>query len=370
MKVKLLTLQCIKNYGSVLQTYATERLLSNFFGDVQTIQYIRKDSIDKDMLNNWTAESTGITRLIKKIVLFPMCNRYKKVFNSFLDKYVHLTEQVYYEDDDFKKYPLVADAYCVGSDQVWNSGWNQGILPAMYLEFAPDEAMKFAFCSSFGKTELSDRECKQIKPLLERLQYITVRESTALDVLKQVGIEGGKQLLDPTLLLPADFWKEIAAPRMVKEDYVLVYQLNPNMEFDQYAYEFAKRKGMKLVFLGMRINCLKKKGKVFLMPTVEEFLSLIQHASYVITDSFHGTAFSLNFNREVIDIYPSEFSTRLYSILKWAGILSRHLNDFSNYAIADKPIDYDTINKKLEQERKIAMEYLEVIVAEMKKKEE
>ena len=78
MKVKLLTLQCIKNYGSVLQTYATERLLSNFFGDVQTIQYIRKDSIDKDMLNNWTAESTGITRLIKKIVLFPMCNRYKK----------------------------------------------------------------------------------------------------------------------------------------------------------------------------------------------------------------------------------------------------------------------------------------------------
>ena len=87
-----------------------------------------------------------------------------------------------------------------------------------------------------------------------------------------------------------------------------------------------------------------KKGKVFLMPEVEEFLSLIQYASYVITDSFHGTAFSINFNREVIDIYPNEFSTRLSSILKWAGISCRHLESFDDFEIANEKIDYVTVH--------------------------
>jgi len=101
---------------------------------------------------------------------------------------------------------------------------------------------------------------------------------------------------------------------------------------------------MKLVYIGMRMKDKLKKGKVFLMPEVEEFLSLIQYASYVITDSFHGTAFSINFNREVIDIYPNEFSTRLSSILKWAGISCRHLESFDDFEIANEKIDYVTVH--------------------------
>lgn len=362
MKVDLLTLHCIKNYGSVLQTYATEQLLGRYFDEVETINFIRADANDETMMEEWTKDDQGAKKIVKKIGLYPMAQRYKKVFNTFLEKYVHTTEQKYYCDEDFKKYPIKADAYCVGSDQVWNSSWNQGFLPAMFLEFAPDNAMKFAFCSSFGKTKLSDKEMEQAKPLLERLNYISVRESTALPVLEDIGINGGIHLLDPTLLLSSDFWSKIAADRMVAEDYVLVYQLNPNSEFDKYASEFAKRKGMKLVHIGMRMKDKKKDGKVFIMPKVEEFLSLIKYASYVITDSFHGTAFSINFNREIVDIYPNEFSTRLHSILDWAGLLSRHLEGYDNYEIADTPTNYAPINEKLEQERDKAMEYLQAIV--------
>ena len=367
MKADLLTLHCIKNYGSVLQTYATEQLLGKYFDEVETINFIRADANDEFMMEEWTKDDQGVKKLVKKVGLYPMAQRYKKVFNSFLEKYVHTTEQKYFTDEDFKKYPIKADAYCVGSDQVWNSSWNQGFLPAMFLEFAPDNAMKFAFCSSFGKTKLTDDEMKQAKPLLERLNHISVRESTAIPVLEDIGITGGIHLLDPTLLLSSDFWSKIAAERMVKEDYVLVYQLNPNGDFDKYASEFAKRKGMKLVHIGMRMKDKNKDGKTFIMPMVEEFLSLIKYASYVITDSFHGTAFSINFNREIVDIYPNEFSTRLHSILDWAGLLSRHLESYDNFEIADTPIDYAPINEKLEREREKAKNYLETIVEEMSK---
>lgn len=367
MKVDLLTLHCIKNYGSVLQTYATEQLLARYFDEVETINFIRMDANDEFMLEEWTKDNQGVKKLVKKAMLYPMAQRYKKVFNSFLEQYVHTTEQKYFTDEDFKKYPIKADAYCVGSDQVWNSNWNQGFLPAMFLEFAPDNVMKFAFCSSFGKTKLAVDEMKQAKPLLERLNHISVRESTAISVLEDIGIENGIHLLDPTLLLSSDFWSEIAAERMVKDDYVLVYQLNPSSEFDKYAKEFAKRKGMKLVHIGMRMKDKTKTGKTFLMPLVKEFLSLIKYASYVITDSFHGTAFSINFNREMIVIYPNEFSTRLHSILKWAGLLSRHLEEYDNFAIADMTINYELVNEKLKKERSKALNYLETIVEEMTK---
>lgn len=364
MVVKLLTLQCIKNYGSVLQTLATEKILGEYFQNVETIQYIRPDAADKNILNQWTKDTSGIKRIIKKIYLYPMAYRYKKVFHSFLNKYIHLTEQKYEKDEDFIQFPVDADAYCVGSDQVWNSNWNQGFLKAMFLEFAPDKAMKFSFCSSFGKTMLDEEEKAEIYPLLNRLQYISVRESTALKVLETIGINKGIHLLDPTLLIPSSFWSEIAAPRLIKDEYVLVYQLNPNQDFDNYTYKFAKRKGLKLVILGMRTRDLKKKGKTLLMPKVEEFLSLIKYAKFVITDSFHGTAFSLNFNRQFITIYPAEFSTRLYSILKWADLLNRRLDDYNNLEIADEEIDYTLINSKLELEQKRARNYLHSVAKE------
>jgi len=361
VKIELLTLQCIKNYGSVLQTYATEKILNEFFQEVETIRFVRDDSADDNMLTEWVKHETGLKKVVKKIFLFPMCCRYKKVFNSFLDKYINLTDEEYRKGNDFSKYPIKADVFCVGSDQVWNSSWNKGILPAMYLDFVPDDIMKFSFCSSFGVTRLPEKEVKETTRLLKRLKYISVRESSAVELLDNLGIENAKHILDPTLLMSAEFWKEISAPKLIKEDYVLVYQLNPNQEFDEYAQKFAEKKKMKLVYIGMRMKDKLKKGKVFLMPEVEEFLSLIQYASYVITDSFHGTAFSINFNREVIDIYPNEFSTRLSSILKWAGISCRHLESFDDFEIANEKIDYVTINHKLEKERTKAREFLKKI---------
>ena len=235
----------------------------------------------------------------------------------------------------------------------------------MFLDFVPDDMMKFAFCSSFGKVCLEEWEKEETIKLLARLQYISVRESSAVELLDTIGINNAVHLLDPTLLIDNSFWKNISAPKLVKQDYVLVYQLNPNGDFDKYAYEFAKRKKLKLVHLCMKTRDLKKHGKKIILPKVEEFLSLIQHASYVITDSFHGTAFSINFNREFINIFPAEYSTRLESILQWAGLDSRHLIEYNNFEIADRCIDYKPINKKLQLEREKADKFLMHVVQDI-----
>jgi len=362
MKVKLLTLHCIKNYGSVLQTYATEHLLNKYFDEVETINYIREDSIDSVMWKNWTKSNKLILRIVKKIILLPVYLKTKSVFNGFLKEKINLTEKKYFNDDDFNKFPLEAEAFCIGSDQVWNSSWNQGVLPAMYLDFVPKNTMKFALCSSFGKTELEESEKSQIKNYLKSFDAISVRELSALLILNEMDINDGIHLLDPTLLVGPDLWTSLIEKRMIKEDYVLVYQLNPNKEFDEYAYKFAKKKGLKLVFIGMRMKDLLKNGKVFLIPNVYQFLSLIKYASFVITDSFHGTAFSINFNKQFISIYPNEFSTRLQSILEWANLMERHLESYDNLEIADNEIDYNDINIKLQNESKKANEFLSTLL--------
>ena len=365
MKVSIITYHRVYNYGAALQAYATEKIFEKLGYEAEIVDYIppkvkRYGSYRQISYESKMFYSNPLKKFIVSIVKMPSYRKQRKVFDKFLDVQFKMSRP-YYSIQELRDNPPEADLYCTGSDQVWNSSWNQGFLPAMFLAFAPDNAMKFAFCSSFGKTKLSEEEKKQASPLLDRLEYISVRESTALPVLESMGIKNGIHLLDPTLLLPSAFWDRIAAKRLVDHDYILVYQLNDGEKFDNYAKEFAGRKGLPLVHIGMRMKYKKKEGKVFIMPEVEEFLSLIKYASYVITDSFHGTAFSINYNREIIDIYPEEFSTRLHSILDWAGLLSRHLTDYSNFQIADEPVDYKPINDKLEIERNKAREYLKVV---------
>lgn len=367
MNICVLTLQCIKNYGSVLQTYATQELLKSFFDDVEFIRFVRMDAMDEHMLDIWTSGCSGASRIVKRILLKPICDKQIRVFHDFLEKYIQQTTDTYYTEFDFQTKQLEKDAYCVGSDQVWNSSWNQGIFRPMYLSFAPEKKMKFAFCSSFGKTHLDADEQKEIRPLLQRLHRISVREDSALDVLDEMGIQDGEHLLDPTMLLPREKWEALCAPRKIKEEYILSYQLNENADFDSFAYKLAKRKNMKLVHIGLTLRAKTKHGKVLMVPEVNEFLSLIRYASYVITDSFHGTAFSLIFNRQLLCIYPERFSTRLDSILRWADIPDRRVTDYQDDTAADRRIDFTEINERMNQERQKGQAFLQSIVQDMKK---
>ena len=116
MKVALITLHAIKNYGSVLQTLATQEIFKEYGCDVKLINYIREDSLDKNLLHTWCGSNP-----VKQIAMLPTLMKWKSVFNKFITQHFDLTEHVYTYPEDFKKYPIDADIFCTGSDQVWNT---------------------------------------------------------------------------------------------------------------------------------------------------------------------------------------------------------------------------------------------------------
>lgn len=353
MKIAVITMHAVKNYGSVLQTYATEQILKNMGYDVEIINYIRQKNLDEKLLDTWTRNDNTIKAALKKAVLLPTVKRWKKVFWSYLQNNITLSKHQYTYESDFQAHPVEADIYCTGSDQVWNSGWNDGIDQRFFLDFTPQNKSRAALAASIGSEKLSSHEMETIKPFLEKYQYITLRETSALSIMEQIGIQKSKYnlCLDPTLLLSREQW--LAHAKMVShpKKYVLVYQLNHDSNFDEFAKKFAKRKNLELIRICTRYDQVHLPGHAVMIPEVQELLGWFHGAEYIITNSFHATAFSINLNKQFVSVFPNEYGCRIRDILSLFGLENRRLSEYTQYDIADEPIDYQRVNDILIKER-------------------
>lgn len=362
MKVSVITMHSVKNYGSALQTFATQKVLENMGLEVEFINYIRSKYMDKNLLETWTEKDKGLSKLIKKVIIYPTVQKWKKVFWNYLNENVTLTPHTYLTPEDFEKYPVHADIFCTGSDQVWNSGWNEGIEYPFFLTFAPQDKPRISFSASIGKSELTSEEISQIRPLLKQYKYITMREDSGLQLIKGMGITNCGFCLDPTLLLSKDEWLKHMKPIQRNKKYVLIYQLNRNKDFDRYAVEFAKRKNLQLVRFCTRYDQARLPGIPLMVPDIQEFPSLIANAEYVITDSFHATAFSINLNTEFISVYPQDYSSRINDILKLTGLEYRKLESFDDFETTDKKIDFDCVNNIILREREESLNEIKKMI--------
>lgn len=352
MKITIITLQNIRNYGSTLQALATQKIFEKLGLEVEFVDYRRKDHLSKfARINRWTNGFNIIKKAIYTFLLYPTFSVQDKKFSSFISKYLHVKKGICCDDNDFKKLEWNSDFYCTGSDQTWNSKWNGGILPPLFLSFAPQIENCISYAASFGKEKLDDWELEKTKKLLKKYKAISVREASAVNICNELGYDA-TLVLDPTLQLDKEFWKQYAGKSKYKEPYVLIYQLNTNAKFDKYAKEFAKRKGYKLVRFCTRLDQAIKCGTPALIPNVLDFVNLIYHAKFVITDSFHATAFSININTNFLSIYPEEFSSRLASILKLTQLENRHLKNYDDFSfVEEQDIDFSLANAILAQER-------------------
>lgn len=357
MKIALITLHAIKNYGSVLQTLATQEIFKRYGYDVEVINYIREDSLDKNLLQTWCGSNP-----IKRLAMVPTLIKWKSVFNDFIQEHFTLSKYVYTYEDDFQKHPIEADLYCTGSDQVWNTGWNGGIIKSLFLDFVPDDKFKFAYSASFGKKELSEDEITETKDLIKRYDFISVREDYAKTMLeKYYEYPNPVHIVDPTLAFDGDFWRNYAPKSKIKGEYILIYNLNRSKEFDDYAVELSKRTGLPIYFLCRRYDQFSRPGKSILIPEVFEFITLIDNAKYVLTDSFHATAFSLNLNTEPICIYPNEYGGRLESVLKMTNTLQRHVESYNDFDVINRKVNFNEVNEIFEYRRKQVRDYLDMV---------
>ena len=363
MKVALITLHNVKNYGSALQTYATQTILEKLNCEVKVINYYRKDLIENNLLETRINSSkvfskNCITKVIGRLFLKSSIKKQSEKFNDFLNKYIHLTKK-YFSNEELKSDLPIADIYCTGSDQVWNSDWNNGIEKTFFLDFVPDDKKRISYASSFGKEKLNEEEKAITKEMLEKYQYISVREKSAKKIIEDLGIKNVEHVLDPTLLLNKNEWEELKVDIKHKEKYILVYQLNTkNPEFDKYVKNLSKYKKIPIVRVSNVSYQRYKYGKFVNCPTVEEFISYFLNAEYIVTDSFHATAYAINFNKKFLCIFPKKFSTRLQSILDLTGLQERRVLDFNKLDIIDNQIDYEKVNRIIDDERLKSINYL------------
>jgi len=353
-KVALITMHHVKNYGSVLQTLATQKIIEDMELDVEVIDYRRPW---ETRIGYWLyLPEGGIKDAIRQMVYFPSKIKQKRVFERFLKKYIKLTKDVYTSEEDFKVNPIQADVFCSGSDQVWNSGWNNGIIAAYYLAFV-HKGKRISYASSFGAEKLGD-EAEVVKKYLLDYDSISVREKSSIKILDALGITQGTVVLDPTLQLEREQWEKVIKKKDVESDYVLLIQLNRNRNFDQFAVDYAKRRNKRLLRLCLRFDQAILPGEHIIIPDVEDYIHYIKCADSVLTDSFHAVSFSLNFNKEFYCILPPKYSTRLESILDITGLQNRIVND---YVIKDEQsvkIDYARVNCIIQKEREKSKQYL------------
>lgn len=378
MKIEIITLHNINNYGSVLQTYATQEIFKSLGYETEVIDYWRENTLPKYIAKEMLEKSTRLNKVgfiwkksktIKNLLIKLIClqlEHSETPTSRFLKENVRLTTRRYTSFDELKKYVPIADIYVTGSDQVWNSIYNGGIDQAYYLGFIPKNKVKIAFASSIGRSAISNQEKEIIKPLLSQYQAISVRESSAVKLLKSIGIEA-KLVLDPTLLLDGEEWKKLDSKAPIcKKPYLLIYQLNSNKKMDEYAEKLASKMNWEIVRLGFSHSDKYKSGRCIMHPSVQSFVNLFSNANCVITDSFHATAFSLNLGTDFINILPPRFGTRIRSILELTQTEDRLLTDYDDFSIVGKKINKDKVRGILEHERRENMEWLNKVLSNVK----
>ena len=209
MKIDLITLQAVNNYGSVLQTFATQEFFRQHGCEVRVINYRRSTSNPYRSLLN-ALKRNAATVPAQVLYKFFASKKINAVYDSFRQKYLNMSGgKLYRSMQDFEGYESDADAFCTGSDQVWNSFWNSGILPEFYLAFVPEGKYRFAFSASFGKTEIDPEEVQATQKYIDAYEHISVREDSAVRILKeQYHYNNALHVLDPTLCLSGNTWRK------------------------------------------------------------------------------------------------------------------------------------------------------------------
>ena len=360
MKVLNITLHAINNYGSVLQTFATETIFKKLGCEVETIDYIRKtarlNSASEILKAKNLSPKLKLKTLIHHIFFKNSSGNRTTKFKLFRNKYLNLTDK-YYSNEELKNNPPFADIYCTGSDQTWNTVCQGGVPMAFFLDFVPSDKIKISYAASFGINKIPENDKAEVKKLLSSYSYISVREQSGVDILNELGFKS-TLVLDPTLTLEESDWNEFSESRLFKEEYIFAYQLNRNPKFTEYINKFSEKKGLKLVLVRSRKEPVPKNGICITDASPQEWLSLVKNAKYVITDSFHCTAFCILFHRQFIVIMPPQYSIRISDFLKEINLSDRILTDFNVYNLIDKQIDFAPIDKWLEYKREHTVDFL------------
>lgn len=312
-KIGIVTIHFPYNYGAMLQAYATQKFLEEK-GIYSEIIDFRPYEIDKNYHIRVEMLMENPNLFIRMCVSKIMGKRKKyNKFEMFLKKEMLLSKKLYKKITTNNL--LAYDILIAGSDQIWNPDIMQNRYEYV-LNFGRD-IKKISYASSFGKDKIDAEQAKRMKIELDTYSLISTREQQGIEILKNMGIQNAVKVCDPVFLLSYEKWNELKEKEVnISYRYVLIYSLQNNNEMNDAIKKYAREYGYKIVsvhptgnkkeFADININNIGPKG----------FLSLIDGAECVFSNSFHATAFSIIFNKKIFTFLHSSTGSRVDNLLR------------------------------------------------------
>lgn len=358
MKAGILTIHAAHNYGAMLQAYALKKAVDKLGHKAHIIDFCPKSLCKRNRKVNWTS---SLRQWAKNFVFMLHGMEWKRRYDryeQFKNQLFGLTER-YESALALEQTPPDFDVYVTGSDQVWNA--ERGINPVWLLDFVKS-GHKVAYAPSFGTGSIDPRYWDVFRKYLPLYDALSCRESRGVEMIREMTGLNAEHVLDPTLLLSAEEWGQVSVPPTVKRPYLLVYCMEESPEFMKLVPKVADRTGLPVVVIsGSALNQFKCASRVIRDAGPAEFLGLFQHAAMICTNSFHGTAFAINFRRNFFSIPHTTRNSRLSSLLKLTGLERRQLtraDELDRWSDQDFHLDYEPVEAVLQQQIDHSLEFL------------
>ena len=359
--VGIMTWFTYNNYGTVLQVYALSEKIKDNELIPEIINY--KPKIRKTKIYNMTPKYI-LNKLDEVSFERKYCielDKIKNKFDKFRTEELNITEE-YKTFTQLNEKSNGLDKVICGSDQIWSPLFFD---PHYFLDFVNDNSKKISYAPSFGVSNIQDEHLKiRVKKLIDEFEFnnISVREEQGKKIIEKMSNKDVMVTLDPTLLLTKDEWINALGIKSSKDQYILCYFLGKNKKYVKIAKEISKKLNLKLKVLPVN-NLIDKFDKESIISNCgpREFVEYISNASYILTDSYHGILFAINFNKQFTAFKrfkENKFSqnSRVFNILRNLDLSDRLYNDKD---LNLSKIQYNKINEKLEIKRKASINFLQ-----------
>lgn len=382
-KIGIITYFYYYNYGTMLQGYALQKVMERLGKGEYSSEIIDCRFGEKNLsfwyyfkirVRRFFIYFTQIKRVIAVFKKRDLTNaRYKsenaqkrKLFDDFVKQCCSMSEQTYNQSSDLYPNPPLYDIYVTGSDQTWSP--KVGLRDSLFLGFAPKGKIRAAYAPSIGVASYSADEEKYVREHLNEYQFVSCREKHGAEILQKLSPVNVETVLDPTLLLRADEWRTISVKPDVPEKYVLCYFIGERMYYRDFAKQLSKQLNLPLVFIPGSNTDMVSENHLIWQSGPREFLGLIDNAEVVLTDSFHGTIFSINFGKSFYSFIKHEGAKamdnmRIIDILERLGQADRLLTEYGGGEIDYHPVDYTATNGLLQAERDSSELFINKILA-------
>lgn len=355
MRVGIITFHFVNNFGGVLQAYALQRTIKE------------KCNVESEIIDyrNWFIRLTDRIRLLpittnpKEFVSGWLTMR-KRIgrrnrFGKFIIRYAHLSRK-YISHFGLKRCPPGDDKYICGSDQIWNPVLTAGVSYSYYLQFENNPDNRIAYAPSFGSASIRKVHNKKIKKYINTFNYISVREKSGQDYIRLLTGKSADRLIDPTFLLNREQWSQVGAERTESQPYILLYIMQRDKTVYEYAEKIKTQMGIKLVEISRYGYNPGFVDETLVDVGPREFLALFRDAEYICTNSYHGLAFSIIFEKEFCLIPCKRFKARIVNLL---DLLNIEINDYDNDGnILNALYDRDYVNTVISKEKAKSIDYL------------